>query len=198
MRDLLLATTNPGKLREMDAALAGLGFRVLSLRDAGIAAVAPETGATFAENARQKAAFYRSLGGLPTLAEDSGLCVEALDGAPGVHSARYGAESGVADDTGRNRRLLAALAGVLPPRRARYECALALDAPGAPLVEASGRVEGEILDAPRGAGGFGYDPLFFYPPYGRAFAEVTPAEKAAVSHRTAALRALAAALRAPL
>jgi XTP/dITP diphosphohydrolase len=190
VKRLLLATTNAGKIRELSGPLAAAGFELIGLRYLGITAEAPETGRTFLENARQKADFFFALAKLPTLAEDSGLCVNALGGAPGIHSAHYGVEAGIADDAGRNEFLLRALRGVSAPRKARYECALVLLGAGPEPVTATGEVHGEILPAPRGAGGFGYDPLFFHPPLGKSFAEIPRGEKFAVSHRGNAVRAL--------
>ncbi len=190
LHQLLLATTNKGKVRELAAPLAEAGFVLVGLRELGITAESPETGRTFLENARQKAEFYFSLAQLPTLAEDSGLCVDVLDGAPGIHSARYGLESGIADDNGRNEFLLQALREFPLPRNAHYECALVLLGARPEPVTAVGEVHGEILSAPRGAGGFGYDPLFFYPPMGKSFAEIEREEKFVISHRGNAVRAL--------
>ena len=172
LKQLLLATTNPGKVRELAGPLAAAGFSLIGLRDAGITAEAPETGDSFLANARQKAEFYFALARTATLAEDSGLCVDALGGAPGIHSARYGADAGIADDAGRNESLLRALRDVQPHRKARYECALVLLGAAPEPVTAAGEVHGEILPAPRGDSGFGYDPLFFYPPLGKSCAEI--------------------------
>ena len=190
MQRLLLATTNAGKIREMAGPLGAAGIALVGLNDLGIADIAPETGNSFLENALQKAEFYFAMAKLPTLAEDSGLCVDALSGAPGIHSARYGAGQGVTDDAGRNEFLLRALRGTPPPRRAHYECGLALLGLAEQPVTARGEVHGEILDAPRGSGGFGYDPLFLYTPLGKAFAELPRGKKFAVSHRGNAVRAL--------
>jgi XTP/dITP diphosphohydrolase len=211
---LLVATTNKGKLREIQSALEGVtvGGVPLDVRllpdDAGIEAP-EETGSTFAENARLKALYYAQATGLLTVAEDSGLEIEALDGAPGVLSARYPG----ATYAERFTRLFAAMAargaglGVAERRGARFVAALALarpaaqdnpDAPGEVLFETEGTIEGRIADAPSGAGGFGYDPIFFYPPYGRTLADVSDAEKLRVSHRGAAFRELRAFLERPV
>lgn len=196
MIPLLLATGNAGKVRELTAPLAAAGFDLRGLGDFGIVADAPETGASFRENALEKARYYFAKSAMAVLAEDSGLCVDALAGAPGIHSARYGASAGVTDDAGRNALLLRELSGVPTPRTARYRCALALlRAEREPLL-IEGAVEGEILAAPRGAGGFGYDPLFWHPPARQSFAEISREEKFQISHRGHALRALLAALRA--
>ena len=196
MIPLLLATGNSGKVRELAAPLAAAGFKLRGLSDLGIAADAPETGASFRENALQKARYYFAKSAMAVLAEDSGLCVDALAGAPGIQSARYGAPEGVTDDAGRNALLLRDLAGVPAQRTARYRCALALLRGDREPLLIEGAVEGEILAAPRGAGGFGYDPLFWHPPAQKTFAEMSAAEKFSVSHRGHALRALLAALRA--
>lgn len=148
-----------------------------------------ETGATYRDNALLKARAAARLTGLPALADDSGLEVDALGGAPGLFSARYGGPG--LDDAGRCARLLAALRGVPEGRRtARFRCVIALVDPrgGEHVVE--GVAEGRIAEAPRGGGGFGYDPVFYYPPLGRTFAELTDTEKAEVSHRGRAARAL--------
>jgi XTP/dITP diphosphohydrolase len=198
---LLVATTNAGKLREIRALLDGVPLDVRSIGDSESAATigasipAPEeTGLTFAENARLKACYYAASTGALTVAEDSGLEVDALDGAPGVASARY---PGATYDE-RFQNLFAALEarGAVAPaqRTARFVCALALAWRDDILFEARGVVEGVIAREPSGSGGFGYDPIFFYPPYGRTLAEVTANEKARVSHRAAAFRALRAYL----
>ncbi|MFI4890304.1 MAG: RdgB/HAM1 family non-canonical purine NTP pyrophosphatase [Steroidobacterales bacterium] len=191
---LVLATANPGKLRELRALLSGLPLRVEAQSQFGVAAV-EETGSTFLENALLKARHAARATGAAVIADDSGLEVDALGGAPGVRSARFAGPS--ADDAANNARLVAALAG-LPParRRARYRCVLVyLSGPdeAAPLV-AEGVWEGVILDAPRGAGGFGYDPYFCLPESGLTAAELLPADKNRLSHRGIALRALRARL----
>lgn len=190
LKPLLLATTNEGKVRELAGPLAAAGFALAGLRDLGITAEAPETGRSFLENALQKARFYFALANRPTLAEDSGLCVAALAGGPGIHSARFGAGEGVTTDEGRNECLLRELRGRPLPWRAHYECALVLLGAGAEPLTAVGESRGEILAAPRGDGGFGYDPLFFYPPLGKTFAQIEREAKFAVSHRGNAVRKL--------
>ena len=193
-RRLLIATTNPGKVREVARCLEDVpALALLSLRDLPPVPAVPEEGRTFEENAVAKATGYgRAFDGL-TVADDSGICVEALGGDPGVGSARYGGPG--LDDEGRNRYLLGRMAAVEEPERgAWYECVLALAANGRLLRTFRGRVEGRILPAPRGAGGFGYDPLFLHEPSGRTFAELNAAEKDAVSHRGLALAALRAYL----
>jgi len=183
---LLLATRNGGKKLEIEAFLrAGRReFRLLSLVDLEVKQDADETGKTFAENARLKADLFSRLTGLDTLGDDSGLEVAALGGRPGVLSARYAGEG--ASDGARLRKLLAELQDI-KDRRARFVCAVCISRAGSPLVQFSGAVEGELLLEKRGAGGFGYDPLFFYPPLGKTFAELPLAEKNRISHRARAL-----------
>ena len=186
---LLVATTNRGKAREIAAALFGRAVRVLSLAEAGIDSVCPETGKTFEANARTKAEFYSRLSGLLTLAEDSGLEIESLGGAPGVHSARFSGRGATdAKNVAKVLRLLRSIPR--PRRRARFVCAMAVARDGLTLEVVRGAVRGTIADAPRGGGGFGYDPVFYYHPLRRTFAELAPLEKNAVSHRGRALRAM--------
>jgi len=209
-RRILVATGNPGKLREITAVLEGAfaGIAVphvwLSLADLSPATPEPEeTGVTFAENARLKARYYAARTGAWTLADDSGLEVDALDGAPGVRSARF------ADcppdwprsqaDAANNRKLVELLRGVPAQRRtARFRCVLALADGDRILAEACGTIEGRIIDEPRGTGGFGYDPHFFVDALGCTTAELSPAQKNAVSHRGNAARGMAERLRALL
>ena len=180
--DLLLASMNPGKLQEMKELVTGLRFRVLCPVELGIRESPEETGATFMENAVLKAKHYGRRSGRLTVADDSGLSVDALDGGPGLYSSRFGGEG--ATDADRNRLLLEKLAGVPAERRgARFTSAVAVVRGGDVLFQTEASVEGRIADEPRGANGFGYDPLFFYPRFGRTFGEVPPAEKARVSHR---------------
>jgi XTP/dITP diphosphohydrolase len=209
---LLLATHNKKKLAEMERILAGAlgesGVILFGLDLHPEVATAPEEGATFAANARQKALWYARATGTACLADDSGLEVDALGGAPGVHSARYAdARSVPAIDTANssdeaNRRKLLKELGDTPPaaRTARFRCAICLaDEAGEILFEADGVTEGTILAAERGGGGFGYDPLFLSTELGKTFAEADPAAKDRVSHRGRALARLAAFLRdAPL
>ncbi len=188
--DIVLASSNPGKLAELHELLAGAGHVLRAQSEFGIAD-AEETGLTFIENALLKARHAAAATGLPALADDSGLCVDALDGAPGLYSARYAGEHG---DSARNiDRLLGELRDVPDAARtARFHCVLALlrsaDDPR-PLV-AEGSWEGRILHAPRGARGFGYDPVFLDPENGVSAAELDPAIKNAISHRGRALAAL--------
>ena len=191
---LLVATTNQGKLAEIRLALDRLPFRLITLADLPPIAEPEETGATFAENARIKAAAYAQGSGLPTVAEDSGLAIDALDGRPGVTSARYPG----ATYPEKFERLYAELAATPRPWTARFVCSVALvgmpgdHGSGGPdsFVACEATVEGEIADRPAGDQGFGYDPIFFYPPYGRTLAQVSRDEKLAVSHRGRAFRAL--------
>jgi XTP/dITP diphosphohydrolase len=188
---LVIGTTNPGKMAEIRNVLDGLPLRLLSLADLPAIAEPDETGATFAENARLKARIYAETSGLPTVAEDSGLAIDALGGRPGIQSARYpGATYADKFD-----RIYAEIAGAPRPWTARFVCSLALvdTARALGLDEAFGceeTVEGEIAPSPSGAGGFGYDPIFFYPPYGATLASVEPQRKMAVSHRGKAFRRL--------
>ena len=189
MAHVLLATKNPGKLREMREIAAGLPIVWHGLAEFPEVAEAEETGATFAENARLKALHYASATGMDTLADDSGLEVDALGGAPGVHSARYAGEPH--DDGANNRKLVKALAGVPVERRgARFRCAMALVRGGVVVRETSGAVEGAIVDEPRGTNGFGYDPHFWLADLQRTMAELPAEQKNARSHRGQALRAM--------
>ena len=192
--ELVVATGNAGKLAELGALLGDLGVRVRSQDEFGVPPV-EETGLSFVENAILKARHASACTGLPALADDSGLAVDALDGAPGIRSARFAGEG--ADDAANNRLLLERLAGVAPAQRtARFHCALALvrhAADPVPLL-CSASWAGTILEAPRGAGGFGYDPLFLVPGLGLTSAELAPAEKNRLSHRAQAFAALRRAL----
>lgn len=198
---MLVATTNKGKLREIQSALAGVTVNGVPIDvrllpdDAGIPAP-EETGSTFAENARLKALYYARATGMLTVAEDSGLEIDALDGAPGVLSARYPGATYGERFTRLFGEMAARGAGLDAPERrgARFVAALALARDGEVLFETEGIIEGRIVDTPSGAGGFGYDPIFFYPPYGRTLADVSDAEKLRVSHRGAAFRELRAFL----
>ena len=180
--DLLLATQNPGKLAEMRLLAEGLPFRVLGPRELGIGEAPEETGATFIENAVLKARHYARLSGRLTVADDSGLSVDALGGGPGLYSARFGGEG--ASDADRNALLLEKLAHVpTAGRQARFTSAVAVARGDEVLFEAEESVAGLIADGLRGSNGFGYDPLFFYPPFGRTFGEIPHEEKDRVSHR---------------
>lgn len=205
-REIVIATRNPGKAREFAHAFAALEVAVKSLLDYPSIPDIPEDGSTFADNARIKAKTASELLGVPALADDSGLCVDALDGAPGVYSARYAGKG--ASDADNNAKLLAELTGrgaetlgTLPDgtrllSRGRFVCVLALyDPERGAFIEAEGEVAGFIADRPRGSGGFGYDPLFWLPELGRSMAELTQEEKRAISHRGKALEALLNRLR---
>jgi XTP/dITP diphosphohydrolase len=185
---LVLATLNRGKVRELTELLAGVPFDVVALSDLGVGALPEETGATYRDNALIKARAAAGRTGELALGDDSGIEVDALGGAPGVLSARFGGPG--LDDAGRCARLLAALRGVPPAARtARFRCVIALvDGRGWERV-VEGIAEGIIADAPRGAGGFGYDPLFLFPPLGGTFGELADDAKARVSHRGLAVRA---------
>jgi len=197
MADLLLASQNSGKLEEMRLLAQGLPFRVLGPREIGLVEAPEETGASFLENARIKALAYAHLSGRLTVADDSGLSVDALGGAPGLFSSRFGGEG--ASDIDRNQLLLDKLRDVPAAERgARFTSAVAVARGDEVLFEVEEHVTGLIADAMRGAAGFGYDPLFFYPPFGRTFGEVERAEKDRVSHRGKAfarLRAFLAGMR---
>jgi XTP/dITP diphosphohydrolase len=194
-REILVATTNPGKVRELRALL-GAQVEWKSLADfPGIPEV-KEDGATFAENARKKALGYAQATGLWTLADDSGLVVDALDGAPGVNSARFsgdrpkGADRKLLDR--RNMEKLLSLLQDVPAekRTARFVCCLCLADPAGVLLETRGTLEGIIAAEPAGTGGFGYDPVFLVPPLGKTVAQLGAEEKNAISHRGNAMRAL--------
>ena len=197
---IFLATANAKKRREIEAILAPLDVTVVTEEDVGPIGEVVEDGETFEANAVKKAREGARRTGLVSLADDSGLEVDALGGAPGVHSSRYAGED--AGDPENVRKLLAAMAEVpAGERTARFRCVIALAAPGGEgdatlLVTAEGRVEGRILGELRGENGFGYDPVFFYEPLGKTFAELTMEEKAAVSHRGRALAELTKRLRA--
>lgn len=188
-RRLLLATQNPGKVREIRRALAGLRWRVVGLAGFQPGPAPRERGRTFAENARAKALHYSRRWPGWTLAEDSGLEIEALGGAPGVRSARF--SSPAPSDEKNNRKVLRLLASVPKTgRKARFVCVMVLARRGRVVGEFKGVVEGWIAPAPRGRSGFGYDPLFYYPRLGRTFAELAPEAKNEVSHRGRAARKL--------
>jgi XTP/dITP diphosphohydrolase len=193
---LIIATGNPGKLREFEELLAGLPFTLASLESVGVSAP-EETGTTFLSNALLKARHAAAATGAPAIADDSGLEVDALGGAPGVYSARYAGPG--ADDAANNAKLLRALAPIPPSERgARYRCVLVfVEGPGDPApLSAAGTWEGRIVDAPRGAGGFGYDPYFWLPELGMTAAELDPVEKSRLSHRGRAMRELRSKLAA--
>jgi len=189
MNKLVIASNNPGKLREFEKMLAPLGIEVLTQAQLGISE-AEEPHCTFVENALAKARHVSRESGLPALADDSGICVEALGGAPGVISARYAGDNPKSDQCN-NEKLLREMQGVAD-RRAHYYCVLVLvrhaDDPQ-PLI-AEGEWHGEIFHEERGDGGFGYDPMFWLPQFGKTAAELTHDEKAQISHRAKALQVL--------
>jgi len=189
MNKLLLATTNPGKLREISGILEGVPIELVTLNDLDPIAEPDETGATFAENARLKARYYSKAAGLVSVADDSGIEIDALDKAPGVHSARWHGT----DYPAKFRKIqqLFRERGV-SGSTARFVCCVALADGDTILAETTGTVEGEIVAEPRGSNGFGYDPIFYYPPYGSTLAEVAEDAKLAVAHRGQAFRALTA------
>jgi XTP/dITP diphosphohydrolase len=188
---LLIATTNPGKIREIRLVLEGVPRRLLTLADVAPVPEPEETGRTFAENAALKARAYAAASGLPTVAEDSGLAIDAIGGRPGVESARYPGDT----YPEKFANLYRELEGHARPWTARFVCSLAfIEDPSAaePTFVTEATVEGEITSEPRGTHGFGYDPIFFYPPYGCTLAEVTGDRKLAVAHRGKAFRAFRA------
>jgi XTP/dITP diphosphohydrolase len=195
-RTLYVASTNPGKLRDFALAAAAHGMLVLPLPGLEAIEPPPEDAPTFEENAREKAIYYSwFLPGEIVLADDSGLEVDVLNGAPGVRSARYAADSGfraaATDDVNNNLFLLQQLAGVPDGERGgRYRCVLAAAQDSTGLVTAHGTVEGRILSSPRGSGGFGYDPLFYLPTLERTLAEIDDHARWTLSHRGRAFRAL--------
>lgn len=191
----VLATHNPGKLKEMREILSELGVEVISPDEAGITVNVEEIGVTFAQNAMLKAKVVCSQTGLPAIGDDSGLCVDALNGGPGVYSARYGGEN--LTDAQRNNLLLESVKGQ-GTRNAHFLCSIACAFPNGDTLTADGRCDGIINYIPMGTGGFGYDPVFNYTPMCKTFAQMTPEEKSKVSHRGKALRAFAVALGAYL
>ncbi|MCI8398312.1 MAG: XTP/dITP diphosphatase [Oscillibacter sp.] len=182
----VLATHNSGKLSEMRDILAALGVQVISPAEAGVDIEVEETGSTFAENAMLKAKAICEAAGLPAIADDSGLCVDALNGGPGVYSARYGGEG--LDDRGRCMLLLEGLRGQTT-RAAHFSCAVACAFPNGDTLTAEGRCDGAIAFAPIGTEGFGYDPVFLVPGKGKTFGQLSAEEKSAISHRGKALAA---------
>jgi len=187
---LLIATTNQDKLREIRSLLRGVSIELLTLRDLAPVAEPEETGSTFAENALLKARHYAHASGMTTVAEDSGLVVDALDGDPGVRSARF-----LRPDASYPERFAEIYRRLSEHpergRAARFVCAVAVVEGDRVLFETVGTIEGEIADAPRGRNGFGYDPIFYYPPYEATLADVGESRKLAVAHRGKAFRALA-------
>ena len=188
---MVLASKNPKKMKEMNAILSGMGVEVCLQSDVGIDIDVEETGTTFEENSLLKAKAVMEASGLPAIADDSGLCVDALNGAPGVYSARYGGDG--LDDTGRYRLLLANMPRGAA-RTAKFVSVITCCFPGGEVLTARGECPGTIAFAPMGEGGFGYDPVFFLPKLKKTFAQLAPEEKNAVSHRGRALEAFQAKL----
>ena len=184
----VLATHNPGKLKEMSDILARFGVEVVSPGDLGITVDVEETGTTFAENAMLKAKAICAAAKLPAIADDSGLCVGALNGGPGVYAARGGGEG--LDDKGRYMLLLNNMRGQTT-RAAHFTCSIACAFPNGDTLTAEGRCDGTIAFAPMGEGGFGYDPVFFVPEKAKTFGQLTAEEKSTISHRGKALKSFA-------
>jgi len=190
---LILASNNAHKLIEIRAILGSEFDQILSMREAGIDHETVEDGSTFLENAEKKAREIMEISGCCALADDSGLCVDALGGSPGIYSARYSGVHG--DDKANNRKLLRDLEGV-EDRSAHFACAMVLVRPDGSVVRSEGRMDGVIAFEEKGENGFGYDPLFYLPERGCTNAQLTPEQKNAISHRAKALHGLVAKLRA--
>lgn len=188
---LIIASNNAHKLTEIKAILGGMFDEILSLREAGIEHETIEDGSSFMENAEKKAREIAELSGCCALADDSGICVDALGGAPGIFSARF---SGVHGDDKANNRLLLERLETADTRAAHYTCAIALVRPDGSCVRAEGHMQGVIAHEEAGENGFGYDPLFFLPQYGLTAAQISPEEKNRISHRAQALHQLLAEL----
>ena len=186
MTKLVLASKNKKKLAELNDILSQLGIQVCSEAEAGVDVEVEETGTTFEENSLLKAKAVMEASGLPAVADDSGLCVDCLGGAPGVYSARYGGEG--LDDTGRYKLLLENMRGQMP-RTAKFVSVITCCFPNGDVISARGECPGTIAFAPMGEGGFGYDPVFFVPQLKKTFAQLTAEEKSAISHRGKALEA---------
>ena len=186
-RVLVVATRNKGKINEFRSFLTGFDVEIRSMDDFGPIPQPVEDGGSFEENAYKKASHTARMLGFPALADDSGLVVESLGGEPGVYSARY-AGAGATDEAN-NRKLLSAMEG-MADRKAAFKCVIVIAVPQGPALTYEGSCEGEIALNPRGENGFGYDPLFYYPPLGKTFAQMTTEEKNEVSHRGRALKEL--------
>lgn len=184
---IVAATTNPGKIREFREVLGEIGCEIVSMQDEGLDLEIEETGSTYRENALIKARAVALLCDSAVMADDSGLCVDALDGAPGLYSARFAGDG--ATDKDRNEKLLAAMDGE-KNRHAEYVACIAFIFPDGREITAEGKVDGEILTEEHGNGGFGYDPLFYCTEINKCFGLASPEEKNAVSHRGKALRSL--------
>lgn len=191
----VLASHNPGKIREMSEILDKFGVEVVTPKELGITVDVEETGTTFAENAMLKAKAICDIAKLPAIADDSGLCVDALNGGPGVYSARYGGEE--LDDKGRYMLLLNTMRGQTT-RAAHFTCSIACAFPNGDTLTAEGECHGTIAFAPMGEGGFGYDPVFFIPELKKTFGQLTAEEKSTISHRGRALAAFTEKLSAYL
>ena len=186
---VVLASKNKHKLIEISKITEKFDIELVMESDLGVDIDVEETGTTFEENSFLKANAVMQATGLPALADDSGIAVDALNGEPGVYSARYGFDESL-DDWGRLQLLLKNTEQVPDgQRQAQFVCVITLFMPAGQTIQARGEVHGELLRAPAGEGGFGYDPIFYYPPYGKSLAEVTPEEKNQVSHRAKALQA---------
>lgn len=187
---VVLASKNPHKLVEIRKITEKFGMELVLESELGVDIEVEETGSTFEENSLLKAEAVMKATGLPALADDSGICVDALGGEPGIYSARYGFDPTL-DDFGRLRLLLKNTEAVPDGKRqAQFVCVISFVTPEGKVIQARGEVHGELLQAPAGAGGFGYDPIFYYPPFGKSLAEVSPEEKNSVSHRANALKVL--------
>ena len=186
---IVLATKNAGKVKEFQQLLKNFPVEIKNLNDFGPIPEVEEDGTTFDDNAYKKASFTAKVLGLPAIADDSGLVVEALDGAPGVRSARFASEN--ATDKENIEKLLHEMEGI-SNRKAAFECVISIAVPSGPALTYEGRCEGEITVKPEGTSGFGYDPIFYYPEYGKTFAEISGEEKNKVSHRGRALQEVAA------
>jgi XTP/dITP diphosphohydrolase len=192
---VVLASNNAGKLRELRRILEPLGFELVSPRDLGLTGEPEEDGGSFLANALIKARYWAERTGLPAIADDSGLCVDTLGGAPGVDSAYFAGRD--ADDAANKAKLIEAMRGVPTEKRtAHYHCTAVCVREDGEYAVAEGRAVGVVLDTPRGTGGFGYDPLMLDPVSGKTYAEMDADEKDAVSHRGRAFRALARSLTA--
>ena len=185
---VVLASKNPHKLVEISKITEQFDIELVLESELGVDIDVEETGSTFEENSFQKADAVMRATGLPALADDSGIAVDALNGEPGIYSARYGFDESL-DDWGRLQLLLKNTEQVPDDRRqAQFVCVITMVTPEGQVIQARGEVHGELLRAPAGQGGFGYDPIFYYPPFGKTLAQVSPEEKNQVSHRARALR----------
>ncbi len=185
---VVLASKNPHKLVEISQITEKFGMELVLESQLGVDIDVEETGSTFEENSFLKAEAVMKATGLPALADDSGICVDALGGEPGIYSARYGFDDSL-DDFGRLQLLLKNTENVPDgQRQAQFVCVITFVTPDGKVIQARGEVHGELLRYPAGEGGFGYDPIFYYPPFGKSLAQVSPAEKNSVSHRANALK----------